>query len=267
MTPTVAHIAMVSSDISQESKDLLIEWLGPQQVVEFDRNVVLDKVNRGLRQGVFIKTFAYNLTDFEKIIVIDNDVMIRRNIMHWFDYPAPAMTGARGMIEWNSGAMVIEPSKKMFNLLLDYLPKVKRWTTAERRDGKWDPNKDEEDTWTSNGGHQGFLSAFYLSNVTNESIYTLSYGHSVLTSDLEDRQHNQYYWRYRPHVFETVHFTRHKPWKTILSTNPVVCGMMREWAVSVEGAPKDRLPEIKDFMRKCPPPEDFELERMKAEGS
>jgi hypothetical protein len=31
--------------------------------------------------------------------------------MHWFDYPAPAATGSRGMMEFNSGAMVIEVSR------------------------------------------------------------------------------------------------------------------------------------------------------------
>lgn len=267
MTPTVAHIAMVSSAMSKKSKALVTEWLGPQQVVEFDRDALLDKVNRGLRQGVFLKLLAYNMTDFEKLIVIDNDVFIRKNIMHWYDYPAPAATGARGMIEWNSGAMVIEPSTKMFNLLMEYLPKVRRWTTRDRMKEDWEPDEDdEEDTWTSNGGQQGFLSAVYLSNVTNESIYTMSYGHSVLTSDLEDRPGNEYYWKYRPHVFQTVHFTRHKPWKpNIASSSPVVCGMMREWAASVKDAPKDRLPKFtNDFMRKCPPPKDFELERLKA---
>ena len=264
MTPTVAHIAMVSSEMSKKSKALVTEWLGPQQVVEFDRDVLLEKVHGGLRQGVFLKLLAHNMTDFDKLIVIDNDVFIRQNIMHWYDYPAPAATGAQGRIEWNSGAMVIKPSTKMFNLLLEYLPKVRRWT---RDRVNWEPDEgDEEDTWTSNNGHQGFLSAIYLSNVTNESIYTMSYGHSVLTSDLEDSPGNEYYWKYRPHVFQTVHFTRHKPWKPeIASSSPVVCAMMREWAASVKDAPRDRLPELtNDFMRKCPPPKDFELERLKA---
>jgi len=97
------------------------------------------------------------------------------------------------------------------------------------------------------------MSAFFASNVTDDKIFTMSYGHSILSSDLDERPENEYYWRQRPEVFQTIHFTKHKPWKNKSSSNVVTCAMLREWAESVANAPKDRLPKLGDFLRKCPP--------------
>jgi hypothetical protein len=71
----------------------------------------------------FSKIEFFNLTQYDKVIGLDNDVFLRQNIAQWFDYPAPAATQARGTIEWNSGAMVIEPNEEIYNTLLKYIPK------------------------------------------------------------------------------------------------------------------------------------------------
>lgn len=131
--------------------------------------------------------------------------------------------------------------------MLDYLPKTKRFNIRGGYKGKDDP-------WNSLGGQQGFMSAFFASNVTNDTIQTMSYGHSVLSSDLDDRPENAYYWKHRPEVFQTIHFTRHKPWKkSSSSSNPITCAMLIEWAESVAGAPRDRLPPLGDYLKKCTP--------------
>lgn len=256
MTPHVKHIAMVSTQISKKSRALITEWLGEEGIRLFDRKHILKRIpKKGLRQGVFLKLEAFNMTEFDKIILLDNDILVRTNLMHWFDYPAPAATGARGMIEWNSGAMVIEPRTSLYDALLEYLPRTRRWTGKPTKNmaDPWNAT----DPWNSNGGQQGFISAFFLSNVTVDDMFTMSYGHSILSSDLEDRPHNAYYYKYRPHIFETVHFTRHKPWKPTLYTHhPVTCSMLREWKESVKDAPRDKLPELPDVMKNCPPMDD-----------
>lgn len=115
MMPHVEHIAMVSQDISKKSLALLNEWLGADGIIEFDRDYIINRLtgDETLRQGVFLKLQTFNLTEFDKIILLDNDCFLRQNIMHWFEYPAPAATGSRGMMEWNSGAMVIEVSSNV----------------------------------------------------------------------------------------------------------------------------------------------------------
>jgi hypothetical protein len=250
MTPQVSHVALVASDMEPESKALLTEWLGPKNVREIDKNVVRDYVPDGLWVEVFSKIEAFNLTDFDKLIVLDNDIFIRQSLMHWFDYPAPAATQARGTIEWNSGAMVIEPSTRLYNKLLEYIPKTRLWK-PERDDGK--------DTWNSGRGHQGFLSSFFLSNVTDDIMFTMSFGASVLSSDLAKQDENHYFWKYRNNAIETMHFT-HKPWST--NTHPqsvALCAMFREWLESVSDAPQDRMKPLPNFLNRCPPVDDAEL--------
>jgi hypothetical protein len=257
MLPTVEHIAVVYKDISPTSRALLEEWLGPEQVREIDRNFIVDKVHDDLRQGDFLKTEAFNMTEFDKLIVLDNSVLIRQSLMHWFDYPTPASTQACGVIEWNSGAMVIEPETSLYNTLLNYIPRSRLWL----------PTKDKgEDTWNSNDGQQGFLSAFLTSNVTEHSMYTMSYSSTILSSDLEDAKPNNYYWKFRPWVIETVHFTRHKPWKPNTRTySPAVCAMLQEWAITVADAPKHKLPALPNFLRKCGKKSEGEDARIQAE--
>ena len=250
MTPQVSHVALVASDMEPESKALLTEWLGPKNIREIDKNIVRDYVPDGLWVEVFSKIEAFNLTDFDKLIVLDNDIFIRQSLMHWFDYPAPAATQARGTIEWNSGAMVIEPSTWLYNKLLEYIPKTRLWK-PKRDDGK--------DTWNSGRGHQGFLSSFFLSNVTNDTMFTMSYGASVLSSDLAKQDENHYFWKYRNNAIETMHFTN-KPWS--MNTHPqsvALCAMYLEWLESVSDAPQDRMKPLPNFLDRCPPADDVEL--------
>jgi hypothetical protein len=245
MMPSVAHVALVASDMKKKPKSLLQQWLGPENVREVDKSFIRDLVpkNRDLWIPVFYKTEAFRLTDFDKLIVLDNDIFIRKSILHWFNYPAPAATQARGTIEWNSGAMVIEPSTRLYKALLDKIPLTR----------KWDPKQDDGDPWNSKDGQQGFLSSFFLSNATDDTMFTMSYGASMLSTDLEKMKENHYFWKYRPDAIETIHFTQHKPWKTVTETShPAVCAMMREWLESVSDAPEG-LPPLPDILRNCAP--------------
>jgi hypothetical protein len=252
MTPQVSHVALVASDLSPESKALLVEWLGPKNVRDVDVNFVRNHVPDGLWYQVFSKIEAFNVTDFDKLIVLDIDIFIRQSIMHWFDYPAPAATQARGSIEWNSGAMVIEPSTRLYNKLLEYIPKTRLWKP------QWD---DGQDTWNSGRGHQGFLSSFFLSNVTDESMFTMSFGASVLSSDLVQQDENHYFWKYRNNAIETMHFTN-KPWsENTHPRNVALCTMFREWLESVADAPLDRMKPLPNFLQKCPPAENAEARK------
>jgi hypothetical protein len=251
--PHVSHVALVASDMRPESRALLVEWLGPKNVRDIDVSVVRNHVPHGLWYQVFSKIEAFNVTDFDKLIVLDNDIFIRQSIVHWFDYPAPAATQARGTIEWNSGAMVIEPSARLYNKLLEYIPKTRLWK-PERDDG--------QDTWNSGRGHQGFLSSFFLSNVTDDSMFTMSFGASVLSSDLALQDENQYFWKYRNSAIETMHFT-YKPWsENTRPTNVALCAMFREWLESVADAPLDRMKPLPNFLQNCPPAENAEARKM-----
>ena len=72
----------------------------------------------------FFKLNVMRLTQFKKIIYIDADMLILKNIDHLFSYPASSATtgGKAAHPEWtefNSGLMVIEPSIECFNRLIE----------------------------------------------------------------------------------------------------------------------------------------------------
>ena len=83
---------------------LIESWLGKENVWPVNKSILRKKVPKGnqLWGAVFSKLEFFNLTMFDKVIALDNDILIRRNIEHWFDLPAPAATQERGSIEWNS---------------------------------------------------------------------------------------------------------------------------------------------------------------------
>jgi len=243
MSPAIAQVVLVASGMKSKHKDLLREWLGDENVLEVDEKFVRDHVPGGVWSVVFSKIEFFNLTQFDKVIGLDNDIFIRQNIAHWFDYPAPAATQARGTLEWNSGAMVLEPNEDLYHKLLEYVPKIRAW----------DKKKDKGvDNFNSGHGHQGFISSFFLSNITNDTMYTMGYGASVLSSDLRRVDKNEYFWKYRNEAIETIHFTVDKPWKgKTAATQPILCAAFEEWLESIADAPKEKLKKLPNILRKC----------------
>lgn len=244
MLPAIRHVVLAASDMKGSDKELLIEWLGADNVIEVNATILRSQVPDGVWSEVFSKLEFFNLTQFDKVIGLDNDIFVRQSISHWFDYPTPAATQSRGSIEWNSGAMVIQPSTETYNKLIEYIPKTRRFK----------PSTDTGvDAWNSGQGHQGFLSAFFTSNVTSDTIFTMPYGSSVLSSDLMEQRANAYFWRYRQSQFETIHLT-HKPWKDEAApAKREACEMYREWLETVADAPRERLVPLHDFFRNCDP--------------
>jgi len=244
MLPTVEHVAVVTSETSPKAKSLLQEWLGPGYVREMDKQYILDKVHDDLRRDEFVKTEAFNMIHYDKLIVLDSNTLIRKSLLHWFEYPAPAATQAKGTMEWMSGAMVVEPNKLLYITMLEYLPLSRRWIP------KLDNGKD---TWNSGDSYQGFLSSFMLSKATDDSMFTMDYGSFVQSSDMEERKENQYFWRYRPDSIETFRFDKLKPWRnsTSYAKNSATCALLTEWAESVADAPENKLPELPKFLKRC----------------
>jgi hypothetical protein len=244
MLPTVDHVVVVTSETSQETKSLLKELLGPGHIRDMDKNYIMDKVHDSLRPDEFVKTEAFNMVHYDKLIVIDSNTLIRKNLMHWFELRAPAATQAKGTMEWVSGAMLIRPNKSLYITMLEYLPLSRRWI----------PKQDNgKDTWNSGDTYQGFLSSFFLSKATNENMVTMDYGNFVQCSDMEERKENQYFWRYRNNSIETFHFDKAKPWKkaSAFAKHSATCAMLIEWAESVKNAPADKLPNLPQFLSRC----------------
>ena len=80
----------------------------------------------------FFKIRAAGLTEYQKIIMIDSDMLIRKNIDHLFARPSMTAVAAGktlrpDWIQLNTGLVVLEPSNSLFQLLLNSVePAVRR---------------------------------------------------------------------------------------------------------------------------------------------
>ena len=176
----------------------LQQWFPPEHIHVVDKTHVLGKVNKGLWAGTFNKLFLFNLTEYDKLITLDQDVLIRRNIMHWFEYPAPCAIQAKDNIEWNSGAMVIEPNKALFDDFIQVLLSVHC-----REDHRFNVSK--PDSMESGHGQQGFLAAYFTQRNQSRRMCTLPTEFAPLSSSFEAEDF-QYFLEKRLHIFETIHF-------------------------------------------------------------
>ncbi|KAJ6681538.1 UDP-GLUCURONATE:XYLAN ALPHA-GLUCURONOSYLTRANSFERASE 3-RELATED [Salix koriyanagi] len=76
--------------------------------------------------------------DYDKIIFIDADMLILRNIDFLFEMPEISATGNNATL-FNSGVMVVEPSNCTFQLLMDHINEIESY----------------------NGGDQGYLNEIF----------------------------------------------------------------------------------------------------------
>uniref|UniRef100_A0A7N0ZZD0 Hexosyltransferase n=1 Tax=Kalanchoe fedtschenkoi TaxID=63787 RepID=A0A7N0ZZD0_KALFE len=86
----------------------------------------------------YSKFRLWQLTEYDKIIFIDADMLILRNIDFLFEMPEISATGNNGTL-FNSGVMVIEPSNTTFQLLMDHIYDIESY----------------------NGGDQGYLNEIF----------------------------------------------------------------------------------------------------------
>ncbi|GJN14466.1 hypothetical protein PR202_gb01300 [Eleusine coracana subsp. coracana] len=86
----------------------------------------------------YSKFRLWQLTDYDKIIFIDADLLILRNIDFLFAMPEITATGNNATL-FNSGVMVIEPSNCTFQLLMEHINEITSY----------------------NGGDQGYLNEIF----------------------------------------------------------------------------------------------------------
>ena len=245
----ITQVVVAPRTIESSFRAALVSWLGEENVRTVDKGYIVERIapDSGMWKGPFNKLWLFNLTDFDKLIVLDADVLIRTNIMHWFDYPAPCAIQTKDDISWNSGAMVIEPNTQIFYKMVDMLPRLRKFTKTDEAF--------DVDPLNSGYSDQDFITAFFL-NSTDQARKRciMPTEAAVLSSSLTGPDFFEYYNRYRPWVYQTVHFTTAKPWRKGTKTNhPFLCGMFMEWKASIEGIEKENIKPIENnYLENCP---------------
>ena len=88
--------------------------------------------------GVYSKLHVWNMTDYERVIILDSDILVLSNIDHLFDC-GTFCASFREAEFFNSGVLVVEPSSAVFRDMVKKVPLF--------------PSYD--------GGEQGFLSVYF----------------------------------------------------------------------------------------------------------
>ena len=97
----------------------------PNSIHEY--NCSINPRTAGIWEYCYTKFHIFNQTQFDKIIFLDADIMLQKNIDHLFDCPhmTAALDGEYYNIwpDWphfNSGCIVIEPSNTLYNNILKF---------------------------------------------------------------------------------------------------------------------------------------------------
>ncbi|XP_031124404.1 UDP-glucuronate:xylan alpha-glucuronosyltransferase 2-like isoform X2 [Ipomoea triloba] len=130
-------ILLLDSTIPETKREALAKAGWKLQFIKRIRNPRAEK--KSYNEYNYSKLRLWQLTDYDKVIFVDSDVIVLRNIDFLFNFPEISAAGNDGSI-FNSGVMVLEPSNCTFHLFM-------------RR---------ANDVVSYNGGDQGFLNEIFV---------------------------------------------------------------------------------------------------------
>lgn len=187
-----AMVLMVTADISAETRAELAGAGWQIREVEPIANPNPDAALLFPRFGnVFTKLRAWELVEFDKVVVLDADTIALQNIDDLFDRPEIAAAPDFFLPDrFNSGVMVLDPSKETFDRMVPALAGAKSY----------------------DGGDQGFLNEFFPGWYAMSVAHRLPAGYNL---------HHFVYQFLRSHPslkqglereVKVIHYTLQKPW-------------------------------------------------------
>jgi hypothetical protein len=105
-------VIMINSKISEECKNLLLS--------EYDKVVIVSKISKKMSVN---KLLGMELTEYEKIIIIDIDSIIFKNIDFLFKSNTPSIIKDNNDLKGNTGIIIIKPNKKKFRKIKEKIKK------------------------------------------------------------------------------------------------------------------------------------------------
>ncbi|XP_024009076.1 putative UDP-glucuronate:xylan alpha-glucuronosyltransferase 5 isoform X2 [Eutrema salsugineum] len=129
----------------------------------------------------YSKLRVWQVTDYDKLVFIDADFIIAKNIDYLFFYPQLSAAGNNKVL-FNSGVMVLEPSSCLFEDMMLKSFKIESY----------------------NGGDQGFLNEYFVWwHRLSKHVNTMKYFGAETNSDKT---------RHLPENLEGIHYLGLKPW-------------------------------------------------------
>ncbi|XP_056688302.1 UDP-glucuronate:xylan alpha-glucuronosyltransferase 2-like [Spinacia oleracea] len=130
-------VILIDKSISLPKQEALVAAGWKIQLIKRIRNPLAKKGS--YNEYNYSKFRLWQLTDYDKLVFIDSDIVVLRNIDLIFHFPQISATG-NANYKFNSGIMVIEPSNCTFNTLMGLRKEITSY----------------------NGGDQGFLNEVFV---------------------------------------------------------------------------------------------------------
>ncbi|KAF9622515.1 hypothetical protein IFM89_031919 [Coptis chinensis] len=178
-------VMLIDNSISQSKCDALAASGWKIRVIKRIRNPKAEK--NSYNEYNYSKFRLWQLTDYDKIIFIDADIVVLRNLDLLFHFPQMSATGNDGSI-FNSGIMTIEPSNCTFKILMEGRKEIVSY----------------------NGGDQGFLNEVFVwwHRFPRRVNYLKNFW---ANTTLEASVKNQLFGSDPPKLY-SIHFLGLKPW-------------------------------------------------------
>ncbi|CAI5479945.1 unnamed protein product [Closterium sp. Yama58-4] len=183
-------VALVSREISNRSRDALREagWI----VKEIDRIRNPYGSKTSYNQWNYSKLLLWQLTEYTRVVFVDADLLVLRNLDHLFAFPDVAARG-NDQTDFNSGLMLLRPSHCTFRELLANVHTIR----------------------SPNGGDQGYLNNIFtwwhrLPNSYNtlKHIWASDPKERALELEMKNRWFSE-----EPAEIHTIHYLGRKPWQ------------------------------------------------------
>jgi glycogenin glucosyltransferase len=154
--------------------------------------------------AAYTKLRAWQLTDFDKVVLLDADTIVMQNVDELFDRPELAAAPDFFLPDrFNSGVMVLDPSEATFDRMVNALGQQ--------------PSYD--------GGDQGFLNLFFEGWYARPIEYRLPVGYNVAHFIYQFMHSHASAWKNLQHEIKIVHYLVQKPWKS----RPTLTGASDVW--------------------------------------
>lgn len=188
---TRARVVMVTPEVSDEACERLTE-----QGFEVRRVPWLERSGAEARMfrrfgHTYNKLHAFGLTDFERVVLMDADTLVVRNIDDLFD--RPHISAAPDFLlpdRFNSGVLVLEPSRARYDEMLQSLGRL--------------PSYD--------GGDQGFLNAFFAGWFRAAPAHRLPVGYNLPQFIYQFMRAQPCFAEYLAAELRVIHYSVQKPW-------------------------------------------------------
>ena len=196
---------LVTPNISNAVLDILDQLNLKYTKIDLIKNEQFTNYNKKINQQFaktwdtcFTKLQVWNMTYLDKVIYLDSDVMVLKNLDHLFNYPhmTSAIDGEYFNVwpedpHFNAGILIIEPNHQEYENLLKY--------TEEFQIDQWGKNQCIAD--------QELLNLYYSNWINQEELHLNKYydvfAPYIQEEQIEDVSTNAYF----------IHFVGRKPWR------------------------------------------------------